>query len=90
VEHKTMAFNYLFNHLSTYPVKKTKKNLEAKTIKQIAKENNYLSNNMALRKNKNKKFIPRSVYNTLDIQLNSSENNKKWAVFTYVRKKSDA
>jgi hypothetical protein len=83
VEHKTMDFDFLFNRLNTYPLNKTNKNLEVQIINQIAQENNYLSNNTALRENKNKKPTLSPVHNTQDIPSNSLENNKK-GLFSYM------
>jgi hypothetical protein len=64
-EHKTMAFNILFNRLVMYHLNKRSKNLEAKIIKQIAQENNYLSNNTAHRKNKKTKDLLQGQYTIL-------------------------
>jgi hypothetical protein len=65
VEHKTMAFNSLYNRLSMYPLNKSNKNLEAKIIKQIAYKNSYFSNNTNLKKyNKYKKPTLWPMHNT--------------------------
>jgi hypothetical protein len=67
VEHKTMAFNFLYNRLSTYPLNETNKNLEAKIIKQIAYENSYFSNNTNLKKYNKFKNLLYGQYTILQI-----------------------
>jgi hypothetical protein len=89
VEQKTTAFDFIFNSLNTYPLNKTNKNLEIQIINQIARENKYHPNKTAFRINTNKKTLNLStVHKTQDIPSNSLENNKKFAVFTYVGKEA--
>jgi hypothetical protein len=59
-------------------------------IRKIAQENNYLSNNASFRKNKDKKTNISRVLNIQDPPpaTKNIENNKKWAVFTYVGKET--
>jgi hypothetical protein len=88
VEHKITAFDYLFNRLNTYPLNKTNKNVELQIINQIARENDYHPNSTVYRKNINRKpaLVQHSKPKTPP--ANSLENNKKWAVFTYVGKQT--
>jgi hypothetical protein len=78
VEHKPVTFNFIYNHLSTYPLNKTNKNLEAKIIKQIAYENivtfpiTLISRNII----NIKKPTLWPIHNTSDTHSNSSENEK--------------
>jgi hypothetical protein len=76
VEHKTMAFDFIFNRLNAYPLNKTNKNLEIQITNQIARENNYHPNNTAIRTNTNIKPNLITVHKTQDIPSNSLENNK--------------
>jgi DNA-binding LacI/PurR family transcriptional regulator len=70
-----------------YLLKRTNKNSEFQIINQTAREHNYHPNNTAFRMNTNTKPI-NTLHITQNIPSHSVENNKKWAILTYVGKET--